>query len=85
LARFPLEPVEREHDETIHCRRYYTLEGRSRRYRDWKAHGEVDLGDAITQSCDVMFYDLAMDLGMTEMARFLRKFGLGEPTGIDLP
>jgi penicillin-binding protein 2 len=32
-----------------------------------------------------MFYDLAMDLGMTEMADFLRKFGLGQPTRIDLP
>lgn len=85
LALNGLERKSRERDETIHCRGYYTLEGRSRRYRDWKAHGEVDLGDAITQSCDVMFYDLAMDLGMTEMAGFLRKFGLGQPTGIDLP
>ncbi len=85
IALNGLERKSRDRDETIHCRGYYTLEGRSRRYRDWKAHGEVDLGDAISQSCDVMFYDLAMDLGMTEMAGFLRKFGLGQPTGIDLP
>lgn len=85
IALNGLERKSRSHDETLHCRGYYTLEGRSRRYRDWKAHGEVDLSDAITQSCDVMFYDLAMDLGMTEMAGFLRNFGLGQPTGIDLP
>ncbi|MDZ7787579.1 MAG: penicillin-binding protein 2 [Halofilum sp. (in: g-proteobacteria)] len=85
IALNGLERKARDRDETIHCRGYFTLEGRSRRYRDWKAHGEVDLGDAISQSCDVMFYDLAMDLGMTEMADFLRKFGLGQPTGIDLP
>ncbi|MFW5969800.1 MAG: penicillin-binding protein 2 [Halofilum sp. (in: g-proteobacteria)] len=85
IALNGLERKAIEHGETIHCRGYYTLEGRSRKYRDWKAHGEVDLGDAITESCDVMFYDLAMELGMTEMAGFLRKFGLGQPTGIDLP
>ena len=85
IALNGLERDARARDETLHCRGYYTLEGKSRRYRDWKAHGTVDLGDAITQSCDVMFYDLAMDLGMTEMAGFLREFGLGQPTGIDLP
>lgn len=85
IALNGLERDARSRDETIDCRGYYTLEGRSHRYRDWKAHGEVDLGEAISQSCDVMFYDLAMDLGMTEMAGFLRKFGLGQPTGIDLP
>ena len=85
IALNGLERESRDRDETIHCRGYFTLEGRSRRYRDWKAHGEVDLGDAISQSCDVMFYELAMDLGMTEMAGFLRKFGLGQPTGIDIP
>ncbi len=85
IALNGLERKSRERDETIHCRGYYTLEGRSHRYRDWKAHGEVNLGEAISQSCDVMFYDLAMDLGMTEMAGFLRKFGLGQQTGIDLP
>lgn len=85
IALNGLERDARSRDETLHCRGYYTLEGKSRRYRDWKAHGTVDLGEAITQSCDVMFYDLAMDLGMTEMAGFLRQFGLGQPTGIDLP
>jgi penicillin-binding protein 2 len=32
-----------------------------------------------------MFYDLALRLGMEQMASFLRRFGLGQPTGIDIP
>ena len=80
-----LETDARNREEPIHCRGYYTLPGHSHRYRDWKAHGEVDLGEAITQSCDVMFYDLALKIGITELASFLRRFGLGQPTGIDLP
>jgi len=75
----------RRRDEVLHCRGFYRLNGRGRRYRDWKVHGKVDLADSITQSCDVMYYDLALRLGMGTMAEFLRRFGLGSETGIDLP
>lgn len=85
IALNGLETDVQKRGDTIHCRGYYTLEGRSRRYRDWKAHGEVDLAAGITESCDVMFYDLALRLGMGRMADFLRRFGLGRETGIDLP
>ena len=41
--------------------------------------------DAIEQSCDVYFYELAKRLGIDPIATMARRFGLGEPTGIDLP
>jgi penicillin-binding protein 2 len=85
VALAGLEADARKHDEPIHCRGYYRLNGSGRRYRDWKAHGEVDLQAAVTQSCDVMFYDLAVRLGIESLASFLKRFGLGQPTGIDLP
>lgn len=85
LALNGLETGARERGETIHCRGYYRLNGSGRRYRDWKVHGEVDLAASITESCDVMYYDLALRLGMGTMAEFLRRFGLGRETGIDLP
>jgi penicillin-binding protein 2 len=80
-----LEADVQQREDEIHCRGYYRLEGRGRRFRDWKAHGTVDLADSVAQSCDVMFYDLALRLGMEQMASFLRRFGLGQPTGIDIP
>ena len=43
----------------------------------------MDLHDAITQSCDVYFYDLAYRVGIDRMAEFLAKFGFGVKTGID--
>lgn len=85
IALNGLETGARDRDDTIECRGYYTLEGRGRRYRDWKVHGEVDLAASITESCDVMYYDLALRLGMGTMADFLRRFGLGSESGIDLP
>ncbi len=68
------------------CRGYYTLPGSTHRYRDWRpqGHGEVDLHDAIEQSCDVYFYEISRDIGIDRMHHYLSQFGLGQPTGIDM-
>jgi penicillin-binding protein 2 len=72
--------------KTVYCPGWYSLKGSSHRYRDWKknGHGRMDLTDAIVQSCDVFFYELAYDIGIDRMSRFLMEFGFGRPTGIDL-
>ena len=68
------------------CPGYYKLPNVDHKYRDWKktGHGMVDMNDAITQSCDVYFYDLALSLGIDRMSEFMHKFGFGEKSGIDL-
>ncbi len=68
------------------CRGYYTLPGSTHRYRDWRreGHGEVDLHDAIAQSCDVYFYEISRDIGIDRMHKYLTQFGLGQTTGIDM-
>jgi penicillin-binding protein 2 len=73
------------HRKTIYCRGYYLLPNEERRYRDWKkeGHGRMNLHDAVTQSCDVYFYDLAYRLGIDRMSEFMFKFGFGAKTGID--
>jgi penicillin-binding protein 2 len=73
--------------QRIYCLGHYSLPGHSHRYRDWKkeGHGSVNLGDAIAQSCDVYFYDLAVKLGIDNLQSFLGLFGLGQRTGIDIP
>ncbi|MDF1528406.1 MAG: penicillin-binding transpeptidase domain-containing protein, partial [Sedimenticola sp.] len=54
--------------------------------RDWKktGHGSVDLYDAITQSCDVYYYDLALQMGIDKLTEYLAPFGFGEKTGVDI-
>jgi len=76
----------RNTDEAIWCRGWYTLRGHDHRYRDWKkgGHGHVDLNYAIMQSCDIYFYTLAHDLGITKLNRALTNFGFGIKTGIDI-
>ena len=68
------------------CIGYFRLPGSTHRYRDWKpeGHGEVDIHDAIEQSCDVYFYEISQDIGIDAMHAYLDKFGLGRATGIDI-
>lgn len=68
------------------CRGYFMLPNSTHRYRDWKrrGHGEMDIHDALTQSCDVYFYEISGDLGIDRMHYYLDQFGLGQPTGIDI-
>ena len=75
---------------TINDPGWYVLPGQKRRYRDWTlrvrggGHGpQVDLFQAIAESCDVYFYDLAHKLGIDRIHDFSRPFGFGELTGID--
>jgi len=57
-----------------------------RRFRCWKVHGSgVTFDRAIAESCDVWFYRLGLRLGVDRMAQVVRQFGIGWPTGIDLP
>ncbi len=68
------------------CPGWFRLPGVKRRYRDWKkhGHGRVGLQDAIVQSCDVYFYELALALGIDRMHEYLSGFGFGIRTGIRL-
>ena len=68
------------------CWGWYSLPGSTHRYRDWRpeGHGEVDLHDAIEQSCDVYFYEISRDIGIDNMHLYLDQFGLGRKTAIDM-
>lgn len=65
---------------------FFTLPGKGHRYRDWKpgGHGTVDIQRAITISCDTFFYGLAMEMGIEKLTSFVRHFGFGRKSGIDL-
>src|SRR3546814_13511955 len=64
-----------------------SLPGSSRKYRCWKrsGHGPVDMAEGVKRSCDIYFYNLAINLGIDRMYEAMTGFGLGHATGIDLP
>jgi len=59
----------------------------SKAWRDWKrwGHGPVDVSIAIEESVDSFFYQIAYDLGIDRLSSWMRMFGFGHLTGIDIP
>ena len=60
------------------------------RFTDWRAHGAMTMREAIAFSSNVYFYTIGggygdqKGLGITKMAEYYRKFGLGSLTGINI-
>lgn len=56
------------------------------KFRDDKegGHGTVDMYKSIVHSCDTYYYILANELGVDTMHDFMKPFGFGQKTGIDL-
>jgi penicillin-binding protein 2 len=73
-------------ETTIYCPGTFVLPGTTHVYHDWQpwGHGVTDLRKAITQSVDVFFYHMAVDLGIRRLDTFVRQFGFGRSPPIDL-
>ncbi len=73
-------------NEVHYCPGVYRVPGSSRVAREGRGgvHGGVALRAAIGKSCDVYFYALAVQLGVDKIHDFLKPFGYGEHTGIDI-
>ena len=85
LAGLELNNITVKH--STFCPGYYKLNNYSRKFNDWKrsGHGQMDVIEAIAQSCDVFFYDLAFNMGIDQIHDSLSYFQFGKKTGIDLP
>lgn len=53
--------------------------------RSHVGHFDVNLVDALAQSCNVYFFTAARRLGPAPIVDWATRFGFGEPTGVDLP
>ena len=71
-------------EDTVFCPGYYRL-GRGV-YRCWRrgGHGDMDLHDALVQSCDVYFYTVGYKLGIDTLARYAKMLGMGSLTRVNL-
>lgn len=83
-----LESGKIDPDEPLFCRGYLDHPSRNRCYifRHYGVgHGDVRLSDAICQSCNVYFFEAARTLGPAVISDWATRFGLGVPTGIEVP
>ncbi|MDA9753280.1 penicillin-binding protein 2 [Candidatus Pelagibacter sp.] len=66
---------------TVNCKGHeHPMELYGQTYHCWKkeGHGYVNLREAIKQSCDTYFYELARRLGVDRLSLTAKKFGLGK-------
>ncbi len=63
------------------------IEFGDRLYHCWKTngHGDMNVTEAIKQSCDVFFYEISKDLGIDKIAKVAEDFGLGKVFDISMP
>jgi len=57
----------------------------ARKFNCWSTHGPQNLNQAIAHSCDVFFYRTGLLTGAQAIHDYALKFGLGKPTGFELP
>ncbi|MCE3605984.1 penicillin-binding protein 2 [Massilia sp. P8910] len=84
MALAALELGKRTQSHTISDPGYFTLGGHT--WKDDKAggHGMVSLTDSIVISCNTYYYQLGNELGIDAIHDFMKPFGFGQKTGIDL-
>ena len=68
--------------DTQHCSGHYDF-GRDR-FHCWKraGHGNMNLINALGQSCDTYFYKYSTEIGIDRISEVARQFGLGDKLGI---
>ena len=84
MALAALELGKRTPQQTISDPGFFNFGGHT--FRDDKkgGHGTVDMYKSIVHSCDTYYYVLANDMGIDNIAGFMRQLGLGSHTGIDI-
>ena len=73
-----------QEDEQFYCTGRCTVDGET--IKCWKTvgHGSLTLVDAFKNSCNCVFVQLALRLGVDKYYDYLELFGLGEKTGVDI-
>ena len=72
-------------EERVFCKGWIKL-GR-RRFHCWRrgGHGHLKLRQALEQSCDVFYYEMARRAGIERIAAMARRFGLGAAAELPIP
>lgn len=72
-------------EDTFSCPGFRVVEDRRIHCAKRTGHGSETFVQAIENSCNPVFIDVALRMGVDEYYKYFKKFGLLEKTGIDLP
>lgn len=74
------------HETKFFCPGHYDLG--NHRFHCWRyehGHGHMNVRQAIAQSCDTFFYELALKIGVDAIAEMAQLFGMGHVTELNFP
>ncbi len=71
-------------EDTKFCNSRYRIGNRIAHCWNKNGHGHINVVQAISQSCDVYFYDLAIEVGIDRIHEMAARFGLGERFNIGI-
>jgi penicillin-binding protein 2 len=69
----------------VYCPGYFRMGSHRWRCDKDSGHGHVDFDHALGASCNVFYYEAGAQLGADRLSRWAKTFGLGVPTGFDMP
>lgn len=83
VAVAALENDKLKFDETVVCTHRYT------KYHDYQpscmgTHGRIGLETALSRSCNFFFFEMGYRLGLRNINKYFKMFGLGVKTGVDV-
>ncbi len=67
-------------DSTVYCSGNYTFAGRKYWCHNKHGHGRLTAGEALEQSCNIIFYETAKKIDIDVLANYANRFGLGQKT-----
>jgi penicillin-binding protein 2 len=84
MALAALENGKRRPEQAIADPGFFNFGGHV--FRDDKVggHGLVNMYKSIVESCNTYYYQLAADMGIDAISRFMGQFGFGQKTGVDI-
>lgn len=71
-------------EEHFHCSGRCSVDGETIKCWKSKGHGNQTLIEAFKNSCNCVFVNLALRLGVDKYYEYLKLFGIGEKTGVDI-
>ncbi len=71
--------------DTINCWGYFRFKGRRYHCDNRTGHGKITIKNALAESCNILFYQIATRLPIDLLADYAFRFGLGRKTNLLFP
>lgn len=72
-------------ETTTYCKGFTRFRGRKYHCAKHEGHGSLSIQEAVAQSCNILFFEIAKRVSIDTLADYAQRFGLGQNTNIMFP